>query len=249
MTAPHPAHASLMAHLVAYYPSGPASLEIGRELIRSGVSFLEVQFPFSDPTADGPAIQTACTRALEAGFRSHHGFEIVSQLAGGDGPPVFIMTYASMVVAHGVPWFVGQAARSGAAGLIVPDLPPDYDEGLYAAGRDAGLHVVPVLVPSAAPARIEAALATAPAYVYAALRRGITGAATEIGEENIAFLEGLRARGVHVMAGFGIRSREQVEALQGHADTAVVGSAFVDTIARGESVAPLARRLVSGAGV
>jgi tryptophan synthase alpha chain len=238
-----------MAHLVAYYPTGPASLEVGRELIRSGVSFLEVQFPFSDPTADGPAIQAACTQALDAGFRSRHGFEIVSALAADDGPPVFIMTYASMVVAHGVEWFADRAARAGAAGLIVPDLPPDYDEGLYDAGRSAGLYVVPVLVPSAAPARVEAALATSPRYIYAALRRGITGAATEIGEENIAFLESLRSHGVHVMAGFGIRSRKQVEALQGHADTVVVGSAFVDMISRGDSVAPLARELVSGAGL
>jgi tryptophan synthase alpha chain len=160
--------------------------------------------------------------------------------------PVFIMTYASVVVSHGVEWFTARAAQAGASGLIVPDLPPDYDEGLYAAGREAGLHVVPVLVPSAASERVEMALATRPSYVYAALRKGITGAATEIGAENITFLEGLKARGVHVMAGFGIRSREQVEALHGHADTVVVGSAFVDVISRHESVSDLARELVSG---
>ncbi|MFO7781030.1 MAG: tryptophan synthase subunit alpha [Spirochaetia bacterium] len=237
---------SVMAHLVAHYPSGPASLEVGRELVRAGVSFLEVQFPFSDPTADGPAIQAACTQALEAGFRVSDGFTLVQGLADGGAVPVFIMTYASVVVSHGVEWFAERAARAGASGLIVPDLPPDYDEGLYSAGRAAGLHVVPVLVPSAAPERVEVALATRPEYVYAALRKGITGAATEIGAENITFLEELKKRGVHVMAGFGIRSREQVEALHGHADTVVVGSAFVDVISRQESVSDLARELVSG---
>ena len=237
---------SVMAHLVAHYPSGPASLEVGRELVRAGVSFLEVQFPFSDPTADGPAIQAACTQALESGFRSADGFALVETLTDESSVPVLIMTYASVVVSHGVEWFVERATQSGASGLIVPDLPPDYDEGLYAAGREAGLHVVPVLVPSAAPERVEMALATQPAYVYAALRKGITGAATEIGAENIAFLEALKERGVHVMAGFGIRSREQVEALHGHADTVVVGSAFVDVISRQESVSDLARELVSG---
>jgi len=242
-------HASIMAHLVAHYPDGPASLEVGRELVRGGVSFLEVQFPFSDPTADGPAIQAACTTALDAGFRSTDGFGLVSALTVESEVPVFIMTYASVVVSHGVDWFAERAAAAGASGLIVPDLPPDYDEGLYDAGRAAGLAVVPVLVPSSAPARVEAALDTGPRYVYAALRRGITGASTEIGAENISFLQTLRAAGCHVMAGFGIRRREQVEALQGHADTVVVGSAFVDRISRGESVADLARELVSGAAL
>lgn len=249
MSTAAPIHASIMAHLVAHYPDVPASLEVGRELVAAGVSFLEVQFPFSDPTADGPAIQAACTTALDAGFRSTDGFELVAALTGESEVPVFIMTYASIVVSHGVDWFAERAAAAGAAGLIVPDLPPDYDEGLYDAGRSAGLAVVPVLVPSSAPARVDAALATGPRYVYAALRRGITGASTEIGTENIGFLEKLRAAGCHVMAGFGIRRREQVEALVGHADTMVVGSAFVDRISRGESVEDLARELVSGASV
>jgi tryptophan synthase alpha chain len=235
-----------MAHLVAYYPSAPASLAVGRELIDAGVSFLELQFPFSDPTADGPAIQAACTSALEAGFRTEYGFEMVHTLTAESDVPLFIMTYASVAVAHGIEWFVGKAADAGASGLIVPDLPPDYDEGLYDAGAAAGLHVVPVLVPTAAPGRIDAALARRPAYVYAGLRKGITGAATEIGEDNLAFLARVREAGVHVMAGFGIRSREQVEALGGYADTVVVGSAFVETVARGGSVRAAARGLVYG---
>lgn len=238
--------ASIMAHLVSHYPSGPASLEVGRELIASGVSFLEVQFPFSDPTADGPSIQAACTKALENGFKTKHGFETVASLAGAGKVPIFIMTYASLVVALGVHSFAERAARAGAHGLIVPDLPPDYDEGLYAAAGAAGLHAVPVLVPSAAPERVEAALATGASYVYAALRKGITGTATEIGEENVAFLTRLRSAGVHVMAGFGIRTRTQVEALREHCDTVVVGSAFVERIASGHSVAPLAEELVYG---
>ncbi|MGM0675583.1 MAG: tryptophan synthase subunit alpha [Spirochaetota bacterium] len=239
--------ASIMSHLVAHYPSGPASLEVARELTEAGVSFLELQFPFSDPTADGPAIQAACTTALEAGFRTELGFEMVETLNRETEVPIFIMTYASIAVAHGVEWFVARARDAGAHGLIVPDLPPDYDEGLYAAGRNAGLHVVPVLVPSTPSRRVEAALAAEPAYVYAALRKGITGSRTEVGPENIAFLEQLRARGVHVMAGFGIRTREQVEALSDHADTVVVGSAFVDAIASGTSVSGTARELVWGA--
>lgn len=257
--------ASIMAHLVAGYPSYEQSLAVGGELAAAGVSFLEVQFPFSDPTADGPSIQAACTRALDEGFRTKDGFELVSSLSGAAGEPggggadtppgagpatapplVFIMTYASIACAHGVERFAERAAAAGAHGLIVPDLPPDYDEGLYAAGREAGLHVVPVLVPSASQKRIDTALATRPRYVYAALRKGTTGARTEIGAENIGFLEELRQAGVHVMAGFGIRQRDQVEALDGHAHTVVVGSAFVDTIAAGRSVGELARTLVYG---
>ncbi|MFP4067046.1 MAG: tryptophan synthase subunit alpha [Spirochaetaceae bacterium] len=250
--------ASLMAHLVAYYPSKTESLEVARELVRGGASFLEVQFPFSDPTADGPTIQKASAAALEAGFRIEGGFELVATVAAEHTPehssertatpPVFIMTYASLVVAYGVERFAERAARAGAAGLIVPDLPPDYDEGLYAAGSAAGLHVVPVLVPTASPERVARALGTEPAYVYAALRAGTTGEATELGEENLSFLRRLREGGVHVIAGFGIRDRRQVEALMEHADTVVVGSAFVDAVARGMSVRALAENLVYGRG-
>jgi len=221
---------TLMTHLVAGYPDWEGSLEAARGMIEGGTAYLEVQFPFSDPTADGPVIEEACTGSLAAGFTVDRGFELVRTLTGETSVPVYIMSYASIVVARGVERFCRQAADAGAAGLIIPDLPFDYDEGLYAAGRAAGLTVVPVVVSTISPARLETVLQGNPPLVYAALRAGITGSRTEIGEEITAFLTGLRERGIRVLAGFGIQDRAQVLMLEPLVHAAVVGSALVRVI-------------------
>ena len=94
--------------------------------------------------------------------------------------------------------------------MIAPDLPPDYDEGLYAAGADAGIDVIPVVVPTTVPERLRTIVGAARTeWVYAALRKGITGSYTEIGEDNLAFLREIRALGGAPLAGFGIRDRAQ----------------------------------------
>lgn len=222
-------NARLMTHMVAGFPSVAASQEIGHALIRGGSSYLEVQFPFSDPTADGPAIQEACTRALSAGFRVADGFSVVSALASSS-VPVFIMGYASVVVAAGVEEFVARAADAGASGLIIPDLPVDSDEGLFAAGARHSLSVVPVVVPTMRDARLELVSNLSPPFVYAALRTGITGTYTTIGEENVAFLDRLTVTRAKVFAGFGIQDHAQVSALQRHVHAVVAGSVLVRTI-------------------
>jgi tryptophan synthase alpha chain len=221
----------IMAHMIPFYPNREISFAVARALIDGGVKYLEIQFPFSDPTADGPAIQKACSQALAAGFRISKGFEFIREIrAAAPHVPVFLMTYGSLVVAGSVPEFVRSAAEAGVTGLIIPDLPFDYDEGLYAAGRNAGIEIVPVVVPSASQARVAAILDTRPAYVYAALRTGITGSDTMVGSDNIAFLNTLRGAGTRILAGFGIKDPSQVQALAPHVDAAVVGSAFVRAI-------------------
>jgi tryptophan synthase alpha chain len=146
--------------------------------------------------------------------------------------PVFIMSYANPVVVKGVESFLGEARRAGAAGVIVPDLPADADEGLFARGRRLGLEVVPVVSPNTTDKRLDLLRPLSPGYLYAALRRGITGAYTEIGEENLAFLARLRTLGARILGGFGISSRQQVQALEPHVHAAVVGSALVAEIGR-----------------
>lgn len=237
----------IMAHLVAHYPDVERSLAVARGLIRGGAAYLEVQFPFSDPTADGPVIQNACQSALEAGFTVDAGFEFVRRVAaeagaragdagvaGGDhgrpGVPIFIMTYASLLYARGVRRFLSDGVAAGAAGFILPDIPLDYDEGVFEIAAELGTQIVPVSVTSARERRIELLLERGSEYVYVALRRGITGERTELGEENLRFLDRLRDSGTKVMAGFGISGRDQVEALEAHVHAAVVGSAFVKTV-------------------
>jgi tryptophan synthase alpha chain len=222
-----------MCHLVAGYPDGERSFSVCEALAEGGAGYLEIQFPFSDPASDGPAIQTACAQALEGGFTVCEGFRLVERCVRNfPAVPVFIMTYGSLVVSPGIENFLRTARNAGAAGLIVPDIPYDYDEGLYAAGPRAGLAIVPVVVPGTAPDRVEHIMRLNPAFIYAALRSGITGSRTELGPENLAFLDGFKGKGIKILAGFGISSKEQVDALMPHAEAAVVGSHFVRIIGK-----------------
>ncbi|MGC9313542.1 MAG: tryptophan synthase subunit alpha [Sediminispirochaetaceae bacterium] len=222
----------LMAHLVAGFPSIEDSLTIAEALAAGGADYLEVQFPFSDPSADGKPIQAACSAALEAGMRVADGFNLVEKIRRKVHIPVFIMSYASPVYSMGVERFVKRAVEAGAAGLIVPDLMPGSDEGLYEAGRRHSIAVVPVITPSVSDGRLEVIASEKPNYIYCALRSGITGDATRLDTENIGFLRRLRDISPVVMAGFGIQSREQVAALASHADVAIAGSVFVREIQR-----------------
>ncbi|MFO7850173.1 MAG: tryptophan synthase subunit alpha, partial [Spirochaetia bacterium] len=195
-----------------------------------GADYLEIQFPFSDPSADGPVIEKACMEALSAGFTTKEGFSLVREITGRYGVPVFIMSYASIVYARGTERFAAAAAQSGASGLIVPDLPFDRDEGLQEAAEAAGLSAVPVVVPGMSESRLESLTGGCPHYIYTSLRKGITGGATEIGETNLSFLRQLRKTGAEIWGGFGISSRSQIDALEGHVDAVVVGSEIVRTV-------------------
>lgn len=217
----------LMAHLVAGYPDLDASVAAAGALAAGGADYIEVQFPFSDPSSDGPVIERACQEALAGGFKVGDGFAMMKLLAGRLDIPLFIMTYGSLVFARGVEAFVEQAAAAGVHGLIVPDLPPDYDERLFASGRAAGVAVVPVIAPEISAKRLELIDALRPEFVYTALRLGITGNRTALGDDALRHLDRVAALGAKVVAGFGVASREQMLALSGHAHAAAVGSHFL----------------------
>lgn len=220
---------AFMAHLVAAFPDWDTSLRVGEAMTDGGAGLLEVQFPFSDPTADGPWIQRACADALAVGFAVDDGFRLVERLASRRGAPqVFVMVYANLAFRPGVEAFLTRCRDAGARGVIVPDLPPDYDEGLYAAGRDLGLEVVPVVPVTARPERLRTVVESSrTGSLYTALRKGVTGGYTHISEDSIRFLREARGLGVSVMAGFGISERAQVDALAPLVDTVIVGSAFI----------------------
>lgn len=220
----------IMAHMVPYYPDRERSMAVALGLAEGGAAYLEVQFPFSDPMADGPVIQAACEGALHAGFTVDRGFAFVRELSDQIDIPIFIMTYASLIFARGIKRFLSDGMEAGATAFVLPDLPFDYDEGVYDAARELGTAVMPVMVTSSRPDRLKLLRAKAPKYIYVALRRGTTGERTEIGEESIAFLEQLRDAGGVVMAGFGISERSQIVVLEPHVDAVIVGSAFVRTV-------------------
>ncbi len=141
------------------------------------------------------------------------------------------MCYGNTVFFHGVEKFLRRCKEATVLGLIVPDLPPDYDEGLFQMGEKLGLYIVPVVAPTVKEDRLKRILSLNPRYIYAALRKGITGQQTSIGEENLGFLERIRfisrSGDIRILAGFGISSREQIETLSPYVDASIIGSAFI----------------------
>ncbi|MBN2653383.1 MAG: tryptophan synthase subunit alpha [Spirochaetales bacterium] len=217
----------IMTHFVVGFPTMEKSFAAVEAAIEGGASFIELQFPFSDPTADGVLIQDACAVALEQGFRVADGFDFVEKIREKYIVPVFVMSYAGLVFAYGVENFVKKAKSSGVSGLIVPDFPFDYDAGLYQACRESGVHAVAVVLPSIEESRLEQILSLDQRYIYVAIRAGITGQESQVSGEITAFLQKIRRRGKFVLAGFGISSPQQVAALATSCDACVVGSAIV----------------------
>jgi tryptophan synthase alpha chain len=240
MSSPSRDSSRIMAHMVAFYPDRQRSLDVARGLADGGCAYLELQFPFSDPTADGPDIQRACSAALEAGFTVDAGFALASEICRTVKVPVFIMSYANLLFTRGTERFLADAKESGARGVIVPDLPPDYDEGLFKAAARLGLAAVPVLSPSMRDARLARVGELGAEFLYVTLRTGTTGSFTEIDSPGLSFLSRVarldHGREVKVLGGFGVSTRAQVEAFSPYVHAVVVGSALVRVVAEGGDI-------------
>lgn len=219
----------LMSHLIAGFPDEKTSIEIAHALVKGGASFLEIQLPFSDPSADGPAIQTASTIALEKGFSTKNGLKIVAEIhKAHPNTPIYIMTYGSLAFTPGVKNFVKMCKDAGANGCIIPDLPFDNDEGLTGACKSYGLENIPVAAPSMTTERLTQMTAKGFNYIYAALRAGTTGSKTTIDQTTLDFIDAVGKNGAKVLGGFGIQSGEQSKILCKHVYAVVAGSVFVN---------------------
>ncbi|MCQ2586571.1 MAG: tryptophan synthase subunit alpha [Treponema sp.] len=221
----------LMSHLVAGYPSDELSLTAARALVDGGADILEIQLPFSDPSADGPAIQGACTEVLQRNYRTADGLKFIETIHK-EFPeiPIYIMSYGSLIYTPGVAAFCKKAAGVGVKGMIIPDLPFDFDEGLTQACKDNGMINIPVAAPTMTDERLSKLANAGFPYIYAALRAGITGTNTSIDEKTLAFLNKVSAGGSKVYGGFGISNGEQSGALADSVEAVVAGSVFVRLI-------------------
>ena len=221
----------LMSHLVAGYPTDELSLEAARALVRGGADILEIQLPFSDPSADGPAIPTACTEVLSRNYRTADGLRFIEQIHS-EFPeiPIYIMSYGSLIYTPGVAEFCKKAASVGVKGMIIPDLPFDFDEGLTAACKENGMVNIPVAAPSMSAERLHKMAHAGFPYIYAALRVGITGTDTKIESSTLEFLKKVSEGGSKIYGGFGISNGEQAKALASSVEAIVAGSVFVRLI-------------------
>jgi len=235
----------IMAHMIPYYPDLESSFAVVQGILDGGARYLEIQIPFTDPSADGPVIEAACQIALKQGSTVDGYFAFVDRCAreiqarktlgvtlNPDGCDIFVMSYASPVIARGVERFAADAAAAGAKGLIVPDLPVDDDEGLGAACVKNGLAFVPVVVPFIRKERLESIVARKLPYIYCALRSGTTGNKTELTSEVRAFLKNSAAGGAKILGGFGLVEGSQVVTLAPDVHAAIVGSQIVRTTTR-----------------
>lgn len=233
---------TVMAHLVAGYPSTSTAFAAAKGLAEGGVSYFEIQFPFSDPSADGKAIQSACAEVLSRGYRVEEGFAFVSALRSlYPDIPVYVMTYGNLAYKMGIEKFVARACDAGVSGLIVPDLPFDSDEGLAAACEKNGIVSIPVAAPSMSPSRMATFASLKRPYVYAALRAGITGSSTTIDESTVSFLSAVGGpqtggNATRILGGFGIRTGEQSRSLAPYVHAVVVGSVLVELIQKNASL-------------
>jgi tryptophan synthase alpha chain len=223
----------LVTFLTAGDPDAETALEIVRGLPAAGADVIELGMPFSDPMADGPAIQAAGQRALAAGADMSATLDLVRAFrTADDDTPVVLMGYYNPIHAMGCEAFAEAAGAAGVDGLIVVDLPPEEDAALRLPAAGAGLRLIRLTTPTTDEARLGSILEHAAGFVYYASITGTTGAASPETADVAAALERLRRQTALPLAvGFGIKTPDQVAAVARVADAAVVGSAIVECLA------------------
>jgi len=224
--------AAFITFMMAGDPDPMTSLEIIKALPKAGSDIIEIGMPFTDPMADGPAIQAAGQRALKAGMTLRKTLAMVREFRRGDGTtPLVLMGYYNPIYIYGVDEFLADAGAAGVDGLIVVDLPPEEDSELCLPAMQAGLNFIRLATPTTDDKRLPAVLANTSGFVYYVSITGITGSA---GADSAAVAQAVtrikRHTELPVCVGFGIRTPDAARAIAGHADGAVVGTALVDAL-------------------
>jgi tryptophan synthase alpha chain len=224
--------AALVTFLTAGDPDPATSLAIVKALPRAGADIIELGMPFTDPMADGPAIQASSQRALRAGQTMAKTLELVRQFRAEDGAtPIVLMGYYNPIYIYGVDRFLVDAKAAGVDGLIVVDLPPEEDEELCLPALQAGLNFIRLATPTTDDKRLPAVLANTSGFVYYVSITGITGmAAPDASRVGQAVARIKRHTRLPVAVGFGVRTAEHARAIAEGADGVVVGSALVDAL-------------------
>lgn len=225
--------AAFVPFIMAADPDYETSLEILRGLPAAGADMIEIGVMYSDPMADGPAIQAAGLRARAGGARVTRTLEMVRTFRETDpDTPIILMGYYNPIYIYGVEAFLKDARDAGVDGLIVVDLPPEEDSELCLPALDAGMHFIRLATPTTDDVRLPAVLANSSGFVYYVAVTGITGTKSADTDTIHAAASRLkRHTDLPVAVGFGIKTPEQAGAIAEVADAAVVGSAIVQLIA------------------
>lgn len=225
----------LITFITAGDPDLGTSMDIMRRLPGAGADLIELGIPFSDPMADGPAIQASSERALRAGQTLRRTLGMVAAFRQADGEtPIVLMGYYNPIYSYGPAAFAADAKKAGVDGLIIVDLPPEEADELYLPAAAVGLDLIFLAAPTTDEARLPRVLAHARGFLYYVSITGITGTRSAAVEEVEAAVTRMRQHtALPIAVGFGIRTPEQAAAVAATADAAVVGSALVGEIERG----------------
>ena len=238
---------ALVTFITAGDPELAATVPALHAIVAGGADVLELGVPFSDPEAEGPAIQASSERALHNGMTLATALQMVQEFRAEDlTTPIVLMGYLNTVLAMGVEAFADAAGAAGVDGLIMVNLPPEEADLLKAALAAHGIDLVFLVAPTSTPERAQLIVDHAAGFIYYVSLKGITGADHLDADSVAAKVHDLKARtAIPVMVGFGIKDAATAQAVAAHADGVVVGSVLVNAMAEGKDIATTCANLQS----
>jgi|TARA_B110000503_G_scaffold31675_2_gene51233 tryptophan synthase alpha chain len=220
----------VMAHVVCGYPSFAANMEALEIMAEAGVDLVELQFPFSEPSADGPLFVKANEQSLKSGTTVNQCFEFM-KLASERFPfKILMMGYYNTAFKMGEDVFVKRIKDAGGVGYILPDLPVEESDNLHRLSADAGIEPIILMTPTSSDKRLAQLGAASRGMVYVVARRGVTGSKTNMGDDVTSLVARCRQHtNLPIGVGFGIGSKADLDVLRGSADLAIIGTAALKT--------------------
>ncbi len=215
----------LMTHIVLGYPSFDDSFRIIEAMVEADVDLMELQIPFSEPTADGPVIVRANQKALEGGTTVKACLNFAETATQRFNIPFLIMGYYNIAFRYGVEQFAADMSSSGISGAIIADIPPEEGREYLDAMQQNNLNPILIFSPTTSPERMQYIASFAGGFIYCVARKGVTGENTTLSEELTTYLKQCRkSTPLPLALGFGIKEKSDIEFLKGKADIAVIGS-------------------------
>ena len=216
----------VMAHVVCGYPSFEANMQALEIMADAGVDLVELQFPFSEPSADGPLFVKANEQSLKSGTTVDQCFKFMKQASERFPFKILMMGYYNTAFIMGEDVFVKRLKDAGGVGYILPDLPVEESANLHRLSEEAGIEPIILMTPTSSDTRLAQLGASSRGMVYVVARRGVTGSKTNMGDDVIALIKRCRQpTTVPLGVGFGISSKADLDVLRGSADLAIVGTA------------------------
>lgn len=215
----------LMTHIVLGYPSFEVNHEVIAQMVENGVDCIEMQIPFSEPMADGPVILKANQDSLALGTSVADCMAFGAEMVKQYNIPFLFMTYYNIIFKYSEEKFFRDCQDAGIQGVIVPDLPPEMGSNFFKLAEQFQIAPILIFAPTSTKKRMKELDAAGDGFIYCVARRGVTGTKSAFGDDFNTYLTKCReATELPLAVGFGIQDRDDVQALKGKADMAVIGS-------------------------